>query len=233
MDTYKILFGKADSALFSIEEIRSQKNNNIDALQIKVDRLSLPDSPITYTFLNQTHSNLGFVVHQKTPSFAREGDYLLTNKHHQALSILTADCLPLILYDQERHACAIIHAGWKGSVQKIAQKAFYAMQTTFNTQAVNTLVFLGPHAKSCCYEVSDDFAHDFYDATLEQSLIKKNDLLYFDNARYTTLELVALGIPEKNINYSFSDCTMCTVGYGSFRKFGGQSPLNISYVYLL
>lgn len=229
LNNYSIFFGNADSALCTIKE----KIKKTSDLALKTTKFAIFDSSIKHTLLMQTHSDKGVIVDKYIEPFSHEGDYLITNQKNIALSMLTADCLPIILYDQEHHACAIIHAGWRGSVQKIVQKTLRTMQLTFNTHPNNTLAFLGPNAKVCCYEVSDNFAHAFNDEALQQSLVTRNDTLFFDNVRYNMLALTALGMPEKNINLDFNDCTICCDGYGSYRKYKEESPLNISSIYLL
>ena len=81
------------------------------AQKINIPRLSA---------LNQVHSTDGLQVINTDFSFNSEGDYLLTNQINVGLGVLTADCVPLIVYDAKNNAVGIAHAGWRGSVVGIA-----------------------------------------------------------------------------------------------------------------
>ena len=50
-------------------------------------------------------------------------DALMTNEAGVCIGVSTADCIPVLLYDPIRRASCAIHAGWRGTVQRIAEKA--------------------------------------------------------------------------------------------------------------
>jgi len=75
-------------------------------------------------FQHQVHKNKGlFVTEKNLETYKRcltiESDYLITNLPHIYIGVLTADCLPIALHDTKNHAMGIIHAGWRGTVNKI------------------------------------------------------------------------------------------------------------------
>lgn len=127
--------------------------------KIAVSRLSL---------LNQTHGTAGVQIIKTDISFTADGDYMITNQTGAGLGILTADCVPLILYDSKNQAIATIHAGWRGAVAGIVPKAVEHMQSVYQTDARDVRVFVGPSAKVCCYQVQEDFFVIFH-----QNLQKK------------------------------------------------------------
>ena len=108
-------------------------------------------------FLKQTHSASGLVCTEDNLSHVRsfqdEGDFLMTHVQHIGLGVMTADCLPIVLYDSRNHAAAIVHAGWRGSAQGIVLRALESMQQEYNTALDHLQVFFGPSAKICCYQV--------------------------------------------------------------------------------
>ena len=79
-------------------------------------------------------------------------DALILNNKKQAVFLNFADCTPVILYDKKQHIAAIAHAGWRGTVQKIAVKTIEKMTSNpCDIQAV-----IGPAISICCYNVGAD-----------------------------------------------------------------------------
>ncbi len=82
-------------------------------------------------------------------------DALITNTPGLPLMLFFADCVPVLIADPVSRAIGISHAGWKGTVAKIAQKTVLAMQQQFNTNPADCLIGIGPSIGSCCYEVDE------------------------------------------------------------------------------
>jgi YfiH family protein len=78
------------------------------------------------------------------------------------LSVRTADCVPLLLVDPARHAIAAVHAGWRGSLQRIAEKTVGEMRRAFHTQPEELLAAIGPSVRACCYEVGQEVVEAFH-----------------------------------------------------------------------
>ncbi len=180
-------------------------------------------------FLKQIHKNTGYVVTLEMRSFlerpfAVEGDYLLTDLPGIGIGIMTADCLPIIIHDTRNNAIAAIHAGWRGSVEHIAQRAFLRMQEAYGTRGVDIRVFFGPSAQPCCYEVGESvIAYRNTDLLLSDSLIEHNGTVYFNIARYNALQFMDLGVPKLAFHMNYNTCTICDVRLCSYRR-DGKSP---------
>ena len=108
-------------------------------------------------FLNQTHSTQGFLVDDQIPAFDIDGDFLITAKKNLGIGVMTADCLPIAIYDSAHHTAAIVHAGWRGSVAGVAAAAILKMRELYNSHPEDLQLFFGPSALPCCYEVKQDF----------------------------------------------------------------------------
>lgn len=80
-------------------------------------------------------------------------DALATNQAGLPLMLFFADCVPVLIYDPVRRAVAISHAGWKGTVARIAAKTVCAMGEHFGTRAADCFVGIAPSIGPCCYEV--------------------------------------------------------------------------------
>lgn len=174
-------------------------------------------------FLHQTHSADGLILEHSAqaqqPLLVQEGDYLITNQPHLALGILTADCLPIVLYDSCNRVMSVVHAGWRGSIQHIAVKALHAMGDRFGTTAGSVEVFFGPAARACCYEIKDDVIDLIGKARDVPGVIQKREQKFFlDTVFLNTYYLMQHGVPQSALHAEYSICTMCSDGYHSFRK---------------
>lgn len=166
--------------------------------------------------------------------FNHQGDFLITNQKNIGLVILTADCIPLVLYDSASHAIGLIHAGWKGSYLGVLQEALQAMEKNYGTDVKNLKCSFGPSARSCCYEVSKSFVRDFekkYPDIVAFTL--KNLKYYFDNSLFLQQLLKKFGIPQQNIYTDNALCTLCNSQFCSFRKEKESANRQITMVALL
>jgi YfiH family protein len=164
--------------------------------------------------------------------FAGEGDFLITNKPGVAIGVLTADCLPVILHDKKNHACSVVHAGWRGSVAGICVKAIEAMQKNFGTDPRDLVVYFGPAAGKCCYEVRKDFYEKVSDRHADKIIAAKNGRLFFDNFRLNELQLIEIGILERNFIKHYNLCTICGGLHHSYRRDQDNSKRQATVVVL-
>jgi YfiH family protein len=90
------------------------------------------------------------------------GDASITNSPNLLLGIQTADCVPILLVDPKKRAVAAIHAGWRGTLQRILEKTVGRMKMQFGTKPADLLVAIGPAIGGCCYEVGTEVAAAFH-----------------------------------------------------------------------
>jgi hypothetical protein len=111
--------------------------------------------------LRQIHSDL---VHQVTQAggSALKGDAALTRTAGVLLAVQTADCVPILLADAKHGAVAAVHAGWRGTLKRIAAKALGRMRMEFGTRPGDVVAALGPGIGRCCYEVGPEVAQAFH-----------------------------------------------------------------------
>jgi hypothetical protein len=86
------------------------------------------------------------------PEGAR-ADALLTQAPGQAVGVVSADCVPILLAHPSGRAVAAVHAGWRGSAQRIAVAATRALVEAIRCEPSDLVAVLGPHIGPCCYEV--------------------------------------------------------------------------------
>ncbi len=80
-------------------------------------------------------------------------DALITQLPDLALTVSTADCLPILIHDPARRAVAAVHAGWRGTSQRIVARALDAMQEGYGTNPGDCRAAIGPGIRGCCFEV--------------------------------------------------------------------------------
>ena len=91
-----------------------------------------------------------------------QGDALFTREPGILLAVQTADCVPILLADTKQRVVAAIHAGWRGTLRRIAAKTLGRMQMEFGTRPEEVVAALGPGISRCCYEVGSDVAREFH-----------------------------------------------------------------------
>ena len=118
---------------------------------------------------NQTHSDNIQVIKEKNKTWLsdikehaiEDCDALITDQKNIMLTVLTADCVPILLFDPVQHVVAVVHAGWKGTEQQIALKTVKKMQELFNSEPKDILAGIAPSIGKCCYEVDWNVAQHF------------------------------------------------------------------------
>jgi len=198
------------------------------------------------TFL-QTHKKLHFIVANQTHSdhikiiqkkqtqgwmsvedAIEDCDALITDFEGVVLSILTADCVPILLYDTKKKIVAAIHAGWKGTQAQIVAKTVKKMVEVFNTNPKDIQAGIAPSIGSCCYEVGEDVAKHFFD--IPNSLTKQGTKYMLNLPYLNQQQLLEAGVEKENIEMS-QICTACNVErFFSYRKENGCSGRFMSMI---
>lgn len=123
------------------------------------------DAELPY-YVVQPHQVHGCVVREITdPDTSREElegvDALITNVPGVAISVRTADCIPVLLYDPVHKAVAAVHAGWRGTVQRISQKVISEMQRKYGTNAEDMKAVIGPGIGPESFQVGQEVVDTF------------------------------------------------------------------------
>jgi len=100
-------------------------------------------------------------------------DALLTDLPHVCIGVSTADCLPLLLFDPEHRAMAAVHAGWRGTVKRIASLAAEAMHERYATRPECLRAVIGPGISLEAFEVGDEVYEAFREAAFPMNSIAR------------------------------------------------------------
>ncbi|SFV50516.1 COG1496: Uncharacterized conserved protein [hydrothermal vent metagenome] len=184
---------------------------------------------------NQTHSDHIEVIKEVREQGWRElstaiedCDALVTNQKNIMLTILTADCVPILLFDPQKEVVSAIHAGWNGTYKKIVYKSVKKMQNEFNCNPKDIIAGIAPSIGRCCYEVGEDVARHFFDD--RDAFDIKGEKYMLDLPHINRQQLLEAGLSLENIELS-NICTACEVdSYFSYRKEHGCSGRFMSMI---
>jgi YfiH family protein len=176
-----------------------KKKNILKNLEIVSNKIKAKNKKII--LLNQVHSNKFHYIgmHSKLNN-KFEGDALVTDRKNTPIAILTADCAPVLIYDDKKKMIAAIHAGWKGSYKGIVKKVVKFMIKK-GCSSKNITAAIGPCISSNNYEVKEDFIKKFIKKDKKNIIFfKKNkDKNYFSLNQYIHFQLNSLNIKKIDI----------------------------------
>lgn len=109
-------------------------------------------------------------------------DAVMTNIPGMCIGVSTADCIPVLLYDEEHHAAAAIHAGWRGTQARIVHKAVQEMRMAYQTDPTKLKAVIGPGISLDNFEVGDEVYADFEQAAFDMSAIAEERIKRNPNA---------------------------------------------------
>ncbi|GAA3761482.1 peptidoglycan editing factor PgeF [Terriglobus aquaticus] len=92
---------------------------------------------------------------------AKLGDALMTDVPGILLTVQAADCTPVLLFDPVRGAIAAIHAGWRGTLARIVERAVGTMRLRYGSDPADVLAAIGPSVGPDSYAVGEEVRHEF------------------------------------------------------------------------
>jgi len=193
------------------------------------------DKVIHFIVANQTHSDHIKVIKatesrgwHSLDDAVEDCDALITDKKNLVITILTADCVPILLYDPVKRVIAAVHAGWKGTKAGIVAKTVKKMGEEFGSDPRDIVAGVAPSIGRCCYEVGKDVARHFFD--LPEAYTKKGEKYMLDLPYINKYQLLEASLLEANIEMS-GICTACeTERFFSYRKEQGCSGRFMSMI---
>jgi YfiH family protein len=161
-----------------------------------------------------------------------EADALITNQPGLGLSVLTADCVPLLGVASNHGAVMAVHAGWRGSLAGIAIEALRAAKDAFGIEPAAWQVALGPSIGGCCYEVEAEIGQQFVDrwGAMADAWQPAGSHGQLDLRRVNAALLGRAGVPAGQI-HTAGPCTVCAGGeFFSHRGSGGRAGRQVSAI---
>lgn len=172
----------------------------------------------------QRHTDTVLTIHK--PGVYPNCDGLITSVPQVYLTVVVADCVPVLVYDSQKKVVSSIHAGWRGVSCGIVRKAIGIMRNEFQSTPESLWCFLGPCAGVCCYEVGIDVASHFK----ENVLSTRNRKLYLNLKEAVRQQLLSEGVIGENIEIH-PDCTICKPEvYYSYRREKEKAGRMIAFI---
>lgn len=172
------------------------------AMGVRSDKFFLP---------SQVHkSNVVRVSSTTSKVELQDTDALITNEKQVCIAVMSADCVPIILYDSINLAAAAVHAGWRGTVARILEKTLAMMNQTFGTKGSDVWAGIGPSVCQESYEVGEEVVGAVNAAFGNGSglmIPQPQGKAKLDLWKANNIQLLEFGVPEEQIEIS----GLCTV----------------------
>ena len=197
----------------------------IDARQTGLSGESLQIPATSIMIPRQTHStNVCWV---DTFGEVPDTDAVITDKPGLCIAVKTADCIPVLLFDQRQHRIAAIHAGWRGTVGRIVEKTLLQLQS----RAEDISAIIGPGISLESFEVGDEVYEQFLHAGFPMQRLAKRYAKWHINLKDANRWLLeSNGIT--NIQVSDID-TLTTPEYYSARRDTINTGRNINGIMIV
>ncbi len=160
----------------------------------------------------------------KNEAYVAQADGFITAVHGVCLVIRTADCVPVILYDNQNGVISALHSGWRGCAHNITSEGIKLLLHQ-GTNPSSLYVMILPSISPAAYEIGQDVAFQF-----DGYVLQKEGKLYLDMWQHIKNTALQYDVPEQNIFIS----NMCTFRHNdeffSYRK--GDNGRNLNFVYL-
>lgn len=183
------------------EAVTINRQRTADAMQVDPDALMA---------VHQIHSANVITVTGPTPEKPR-ADAMVTATPGLALSILTADCQPVLFADHTAGVIGAAHAGWRGALDGVLEATLDAMET-MGAQRANIAAVIGPSISQAAYEVGPEFLDEFLAEDQDNTRFFANgtgDRMQFDLPAYGLHRLRNAGVGTaewtRHCTYSDSD----------------------------
>ncbi|NQV16717.1 peptidoglycan editing factor PgeF [bacterium] len=160
---------------------------------IFLDALNLAPSELAQA-IQISRDNVQIVTN---PGLYIDQDALITRTQGVVLSILTADCTPILLWSMAKPLVAAVHSGWQGSELDVLGKTLQKMIDDFGVSPTEIYMVIGPGLSKDHFEVGPEFETKFPGKYLYS--LHESDRFQFDNNCYLYDTALKNGIPEEQI----------------------------------
>jgi polyphenol oxidase len=184
------------------EEIQHNRELLAAAMGVPGSRLYFPSQVHKTRIVN--------VTHRTSKDELMETDALITAESGVCIAVMSADCVPILVYDTRNKAAGAVHSGWKGTVARILEKTLREMKSQFGTQGKDIVAGIGPSVCQESYEVGEEVVHLVNDAFGKESglMIPQNgNKAKLDLWKANKIQLREFGVEESQIEIS----DLCTV----------------------
>ena len=189
--------------------------------------------------VKQVHGTDALVVDRplsERDRFESGWDALVTDQPGVTVTVRTADCVPVLVYDSRRRAVAAIHAGWRGALAGIVPRTIDLIVSRFGADVTELRVSIGPSAGPCCYEVDETVLAPLRRERSDWQMLLRDDRgtkAKFDLKTLVRKQVREVGVHEPHIT-SVNLCTICHDElFYSYRREGRVNGTMLSGITLM
>lgn len=206
------------------EHIIENKRRLCHELGIPTNHLVMPHQIHKTKTAVITHDFMNYSSEQQA-DYLEGIDAIMTDLRGIAIGVSTADCVPILIYDTRHHVAAAIHAGWRGTVQRIAEMAIEEMGRVYDTKGSDCKAVIGPSISRENFEVGDEVYETFRAEgfNTEQIYSKQNGKWHIDLWECNRLQLLSKTIDAHNIHVAGICTYQSSDRFFSARRLGIQS----------
>jgi len=172
------------------------KRNIKDNLSLVSEKIGINKNNLF--LMNQTHSSKVVVIDESNINVQRvDADALITKIKNIAISVLTADCVPVLIYEKKNNIVACVHAGWKGAISGIIENTLN--QIIKMNKNNNIYVAIGPCIGLKNYEIDKKFYNKFIRKDRMNEIFfssTKNDKFLFDLRKYINFKITKFDVND-------------------------------------
>ena len=171
--------------------------------------LSIEDNQLILP--RQTHGEAAIIIDEQFTSLNGEEqsnllqgvDAIVTAMPRVCIGVSTADCVPILLNDEQAGVVAAIHAGWRGTANRIAEKCITLITNQFDSNPANIRAVIAPSIGPDAFEVGDEVYDAFKAANFQmEKIATRAEKWHIDLWEVNRLQLIACGIKEEHIQVS-------------------------------
>ncbi len=177
-------------------------NQKIININLKIACQKISDSYKRLILLNQIHSNKFHYLSEKDFDNKKKivADAIITKERKIVIGVLTADCVPILIYDKKQKIISAIHAGWRGAYKGILRKVIKFLLKR-GSESKNLIAAIGPCISQKNYEIKKDFKSRFLKQSKKNVIFFKRikNKTYFSLNNYVYYQLKRLGLKKIDI----------------------------------
>jgi len=183
-------------------EVKENRRLLASAIGIEEHELFLP---------SQVHrTRIVHVSRKTTKDELMETDALITNERRICVAVMSADCVPILLFDRKNKVIAAVHAGWRGTVARILELTLQEMNAVYGTAGADIVAGIGPSVSQDSYEVGEEVVEaviNVFDKSHQLMIPQPNNKAKLDLWKANEFQLLDFGVNPTRIEVS----NLCTV----------------------
>ena len=172
--------------------IGSKDNEDKVKKNLKIVKNKISKKAKDIFLIHQVHSNKFIFINKYTKFYNKriKADAIITDQEKLPIAVLTADCVPILLFDNNKKMIAAIHAGWKGAYKGIINKVINFMLKN-GCKKNHITAAIGPCIKQNNYNVKNDFKKKFIKKNKKNKIFFKNkrNTIFFDLSNFVKSQL--------------------------------------------